>query len=400
MMYVDKGTANKVWAHAIDQLMVAGDTVPSRLSDTKELSPVMLQVHNPRAPLVTAYCRPVNPAFSLAEVLWILDGRNDVVTLKEYNSRIGDYSDDGKTFNAAYGHRIRKLRGDYLEDLIATLRVDQGSRQAVLQIWDSTYDLPFVGKDYYTAQSWEGDRALDQAASPHPNTTKDRACNVVGHALIRDGRLNWTQFMRSNDAIWGTPNNFMQWMHIMQYVAARVGVELGSYNHVADSFHCYDYHWDEARVIRHFDLYKEFGMEAGHAPMNISDEAIAGVTEWMDQMRNADDPSTIGSESKEVLGQYWYAVCGVFAAWRHYKLHMDSEALNLLIYGVSDPVLAAAQLRYFWWFRWGQDETMASTVREALRRDTSWNSTVRRWITCDTKDENPSKLVKSGNVSS
>jgi thymidylate synthase len=29
--------------------------------------------------------------------------------------------------------------------------------------------------------------------------------------LLREGRLNWTQFMRSNDALWGTPYNVIQW---------------------------------------------------------------------------------------------------------------------------------------------------------------------------------------------
>ena len=51
--------------------------------------------------------RDANPFFHLMESLWMLAGRNDVEWISKYNKRISQYSDDGKTFHGAYGHRWR-----------------------------------------------------------------------------------------------------------------------------------------------------------------------------------------------------------------------------------------------------------------------------------------------------
>ena len=51
--------------------------------------------------------RDANPFFHLMESLWMLAGRNDVEWISKYNKKISDYSDNGKIFHGAYGHRWR-----------------------------------------------------------------------------------------------------------------------------------------------------------------------------------------------------------------------------------------------------------------------------------------------------
>jgi len=61
--------------------------------------------------------------------------------------------------------------------------------------------------------------------------------------MIRRGKLEWLQVMRSNDAVWGLPYNFIQFTSLQEILAGWLGVPIGSYNHVSDSLHVYERHW-------------------------------------------------------------------------------------------------------------------------------------------------------------
>lgn len=329
------GTVNDVWPMAVKHTLAFGADVPSRVARTLELHPAVLRIDDPTRPLVTSYGRPVNPAFALAEVLWILQGREDVEMLQYYNSTIGQYSDDGETFNAAYGDRIRSHFGhDQLGDMITQLKDNPESRQAILNIWSPRKDRTF--------------KAFDAGYGPDVDkrVTKDRACNIVGHALIRDGKLDWSQFMRSNDIMWGTPNNFMQWLHIQQFVAGMVGVPVGTYYHYADSLHLYEYHFGDAERVEKFDLYKQF--DRGHFPAEWSWHAINEVALFEEKLRTDGDHSRLNPFNRLT---YWHEVCEVFRAWAMWKEKDDINAAYRLG-EMQDPVLASAQARFFYWFRW------------------------------------------------
>lgn len=176
-------------------------------------------------PFMTIYERPqervlfwperdANPFFHLMESLWILAGRKDVAFPKLFNSQIGNYSDDGVTFNAAYGARIRNDFGvDQLMDVIEVLRIDPTTRQAVVQIWDPA-DLGKV--------------------------TLDKACNMQLIFEIRFGRLNMTVVNRSNDLIWGCYGaNAVHFSFLHEFVASALGVPQGLYRQFSHNLHVY-----------------------------------------------------------------------------------------------------------------------------------------------------------------
>jgi thymidylate synthase len=345
--------ADEVWARAVATLSLEGDIVPSRNGDTKELLAVTMDIKNPAKRLVTSYGRPVAPAFALAEVLWILAGRQDVAMLQHYNSQIGNYSDDGRVFNAAYGYRLRSEFGhDQIDDVIQLLRADAGSRQAVLNIWSPIHDY-----------SYEPDGT--------PNRTADRACNLVAHLLIRNDRLHWLQTMRSNDAFWGTPNNFMQWMHLQQFVANRLGVEMGSYTHVAHSFHLYQQHWDQAMDVRSFDLYGELAQDQ-HGQMFTGHGVLQEVMQYEKVYRAG---GTTMVPDPAAVGPYWHQVLAVLRAWSLYKANEDRAAFTTLM-SMQDQVLAAAQIRYFYWWRWHKKD-YASLIKDLVGR---FPESVEQWI--------------------
>ena len=101
--------------------------------------------------------RDANPFFHLMESLWMLAGRNDVEWISKYNKRISDYSDNGRTFHGAYGHRWRNhFRGgpkefkDQLDQVMIRLHKFPNDRRAVVSMWDPNIDLVMHndGKDY------------------------------------------------------------------------------------------------------------------------------------------------------------------------------------------------------------------------------------------------------------
>lgn len=160
--------------------------------------------------------RDANPFFHFYESLWMLGGRNDVEPLKRFVKRMESFSDDGKVFNAAYGHRWRQFFGlDQLHFIIDGLKRNPECRRQVLQIWDVYRDLGTL--------------------------TKDAACNTTATFQIGvNGRLNLVVFCRSNDIIWGCYGaNAVHFSFLLEYVANCVNVPVGTYTQISVNWHAY-----------------------------------------------------------------------------------------------------------------------------------------------------------------
>lgn len=215
-------TADDAWRQAARALM-EDPTVTvqeSRAGPTRELMHVALQITDPRQRWIVSRREALNVAFALAEVIWMLDGRNDARFLVYFNRKLTRYAGDTPTYHGAYGERLRRRFGfDQLKRAAQALRANPQTRQVVLQIWSSEADLP------------------------HPDgnpVSADVPCNLLSMLKVRDGRLDWTQIMRSNDAYRGTPHNVVQFTCLQEILAGWIGVECGVYTHWSDSFHFYD----------------------------------------------------------------------------------------------------------------------------------------------------------------
>lgn len=159
--------------------------------------------------------RDINPFFHLMEALWILAGSDQVAFLQQFNSKIAQFSDDGVTFHAPYGYRLRYALGfDQLTAVSELLKREPDTRRAVLQIWKGAEDL--------NAQSL------------------DIPCNDLIMLKLRNNYLNITVCNRSNDVIWGAcGTNVVQFSFLQRYIADRIGAQPGLYHQVSDSFHVY-----------------------------------------------------------------------------------------------------------------------------------------------------------------
>lgn len=215
-------TADQVWRDGAKALLSAADTIrqDSQHGSTRELLHASFHIGNPRERWVLSRQPSVNPAFAVAEVFWILAGRNDARFINFWNSKYCEYAGREDRLHGAYGYRLRQQFGqDQLERAFMALQNSPTSRQIVLSIWDGRSDLPSVD------------------GSP---VSQDVPCNVCSLLKVRDGRLEWMQVMRSNDLFLGTPYNFIQFTTLQEVMAGWLGLDVGGYCHLSDSLHVYD----------------------------------------------------------------------------------------------------------------------------------------------------------------
>jgi hypothetical protein len=178
---IDARTANEAWKAAAELLRTGIDQHHSNPlgGGSREVHHVAISIEDPRQRWVFARRPPINPAFALAEVVWMSRGRNDAAFLTHWNKALRRFVGDDPILHGAYGHRLRYHFGaDQLVRAAGVLSNSPSSRQAVLQIWDARNDLP------------------QPDGTP---VSKDIPCNVISCLKMVDGHLEWLQLIRSND---------------------------------------------------------------------------------------------------------------------------------------------------------------------------------------------------------
>lgn len=216
----------------LDQVLRNGEEVGSRAGRTKELMHVGITLRKPWQRELCATNRKANLAAQIAETMWVLSGRSDIDWLSNYLPRAIEFSDDGQTWRAGYGPRLRAWGSAYadnygeqdqLAQVVRLLRESPGTRRAVMSIWDPALD--FV-------------------------ESKDIPCNNWLSFSSRGGKLDLHVAIRSNDVMWGWSGiNTFEWSALLEVVAGLSGLSTGSIHYSVTSFHLYDQHWERARSI-------------------------------------------------------------------------------------------------------------------------------------------------------
>lgn len=215
--------------------------------------PVTTVYREPKERVLFHQGRDANPIFHLMESIWMLAGRHDVRFLSQFNSRIEQYSDDGITFNAAYGYRWRHYFGDdQLYNVINLLKEDPKTRQAVLLMW-SPIDLKLK--------------------------TRDKACNTQIFFDLRRDQLNMTVTNRSNDIWWGAYGaNAVHFSFLQEFVASALQVPVGEYRQFSNNFHLYTELYDARKYVVSPPNDVEYdGYRAG----NVTSRPIMENDNWM-----------------------------------------------------------------------------------------------------------------------
>jgi hypothetical protein len=299
---------NTAWPTTVDTVRFGGVRRESRNGPVLEYpNPVIVTYNRPIERVLFCPVRNINPFLHFFEPLWILAGRNDVAFLASIVSRFQEYSDDGKTFNAAYGHRLRQPNDQILE-AIKRLKRDREDRQVVLQIRRPD-DIFYTGKD--------------------------TACNISVALKVRKDRLDIHVFNRSNDVVWGGPAggaNFPQFTSIQEYIAGCAGVGIGRYHHTTDSMHAYVDSPDWARVTAK-PLPVDNPYEDGTVrPFRMFDPTTS------EQLFNEDLTQFFCSADPRYLTQYFQLVVGPM--WRAFKNYKLGQPVDLDAIQASDWQLA------------------------------------------------------------
>lgn len=308
----DGDTADEIWRKAAEALVCGDDCLrqESRLGPMREYLHCSLHLRDPLQRWMLSRQPAINPAFAIAELVWILQGRSDAAFPNYWNPALPKFSGNGETYHGAYGYRLRaNLDFDQIERAYQVLAVNPNSRQVVLQIWDGQKDLP------------------------HPDGSArdaDIPCNIVAMPKIRDGKLEWLQVMRSNDLFLGTPHNFVQFTSMQEIMAGWLGVEVGAFVLISDSLHIYEHDIDKLKIAGIAPSARNTDSLA--LPKDEFDQVLSIVGNVMDELRTE---NLLPARFMQIIGgidlpRSWHnllCIVGADAARRRNWLH-ETEAAS------------------------------------------------------------------------
>ena len=216
--------ASDAFCGQLSRIVARGSLVDPRGHVTRELVGEAFTIQFPRERFITVPYRQNNPFAAIVETVWMLSGRDDVAFLLPYLPRAADFSDDGQTWRAAYGPRLRDWKGtDQVGEVLRLLGADASSRRGVMSIFDPELDF---------------------------GESKDIPCNNWLHWMVREGCLDLSIAVRSNDIVWGFSGiNTFEWSVLHECMARWLGVSVGRQHWLVSSMHLYERHRERTERI-------------------------------------------------------------------------------------------------------------------------------------------------------
>ncbi len=204
----------EAYSLTLDKLLHSGAPAGCQGQETREVLGAAIRVEDPRQCLITAKSRKFNYRYMALEAMWNLCDTRNLDPLRAVNSGITKYVQDQPehtrdTARWAYGPGIHY----HIGPVIQLLKERPDSRRAILR----------PGRNESPAMRGEG--------TP--------PCLEFVQFLVRDSRVHCIVFMRSNDAFMGLPYDMFTYCLWQQAVARALGLEVGSYTHIAGSMHFY-----------------------------------------------------------------------------------------------------------------------------------------------------------------
>ncbi len=305
-----------------------GREVTTRGFTQKEILSSLITIDNPNERAIVLKNRNNNIFALIAETLWVLGGRNDLGFLSHYLPRAIDFSDDGLTWRAAYGPRLRNWYGiDQFETIIDRINEDTYTKCAVMTIFDPQLD--FV-------------------------ETKDVPCNNWLHFMSRDNKLNLDVVVRANDAIWGFGGiNAFEWSVLLQLMSYWTKLEVGSMTWYTSTMHVYSRHYTRYKKI--IDSY------TGITPYTNGFRTLEFSTpfkEFSDLLQNCFLLEKL--EREQVNDELYTKICTeitdpMFSVWMRllfvynaYLQGKDSEELNRYFQNIPECDLKISALEFFY----------------------------------------------------
>ena len=184
---------------------------------TKACFNIGFTIEDPVDRIIHASYRNFNSSYAESEYQWYLTGDPSVEALGKIHGSIPPIwekmQDCDGNVRSNYGWQWE--RNNQLNNVVAMLRDNPETRQAVISIYD--------GKEISTYR-------------------KDTPCTYAINFTILDNKLNMAILMRSNDLWFGFCNDQYCFSRLQEQVAHRLGIAVGSYYHHATNLHIYNHH--------------------------------------------------------------------------------------------------------------------------------------------------------------
>lgn len=266
---------NQIQIALLTMLSEKGKTIDVRNSKTLELLPVCIELTNPKNRLTTLKGRNWNLPFAIGELAWHLDGSNDFNFISYYskNWSVALEEDESIIRESCYGNQIFSGQFSMWDRLLNEFDDDIHTRRAVLSLFDSNNSLGL--------------------------NKKDVACTSTIQFLVRNDKLDCIVNMRSNDVIWGLPNDIFFVTMLQEWLSIVLNVSVGKYYHFIGSLHIYERHFDLMDRIIANPTYLNFCM-----PEMAGLELIPDFLKQESNLRN-------GLEFKEIQNPYWNSLLSV-----------------------------------------------------------------------------------------
>lgn len=207
------------YTEMVQWVLKNGKKTSPRGQETVELEDAVVYINDVQNTLPLGTGRGVVPGIGAVEACQLLAG----ITLPSLTVGVSPnfkaFLEPNGTFHGPYGPRTR---GQY-DVVIERLIMDPDTRQAVVTIWNPMLDSQFGKKDY--------------------------PCTVLHQFRIRDGKLNMSVYMRSNDAWLGAAYDWFQFTRVQLAVASVLGIKAGNYAHHVGSLHLYAQHFEKAEAL-------------------------------------------------------------------------------------------------------------------------------------------------------
>lgn len=323
MIVLSAGCATDLFTSACSVVLREGVLTRPRGMVTREVMGAHLELTGPRRRFVDLPpFRIINPAFAVAEAVWILSGSDDP-WIYEFNRALTLYADDG-VLRGAYGPRLRRWNGavDQLDKVRRQLLEDPDSRRAVVTLYDPQRDH-----------------------SDH----RDVPCTLAYRFFLRNGRLVMHTTMRSQDLWLGFPYDVFTATLIQELLAGWLGAAVGEYHHHVDSLHLYAQNTGAAAAMSLPDV--PVSQRQGSSemePIAVGWEDLAGLLERVQ-----------AGDHDALTGTVWAAFARTLASYRAWRAGDRDQARSLA--AETPGVLGEALGR--WYDRLATTPSIAAVVQ-------------------------------------
>lgn len=190
----------------IQDLLDNGKKSTSRVGDVFEIEDAIIS-YTDGCPVFPPRRSDVADLIGLTEGAQLVGATSLDGLMAELFPRMLDFTD----FSGSYGRRIGN--GDQIAEVIAQLQTSPDSRRCVITLWNPVLDAQGRGED-------------------HP-------CTIAFGFRIRDGKLNMSVTMRSQDIWRGHYGDVIQFQLLHRTLATVLDVSVGTYVHHCHSLHVY-----------------------------------------------------------------------------------------------------------------------------------------------------------------